>query len=188
MRWGIFIILAWLVILLQVTLVGLIRIPIESIGVIMPDLMAGMAVFVILRGKRLADVMIAVWILGLIVDLTNASGAGQATVIGPMPVAYVVSAWIIYQMREVFFRDWIITQALLAFAFTLMAHLVWVTWQCLAARHATSWQGYGHLIVQAGLVSVYTAIVTPVIYILLKSCQRFIFSAQPGKSSRRRWR
>ncbi|HHH76591.1 MAG TPA: hypothetical protein ENL03_06170 [Phycisphaerae bacterium] len=187
MRWGLFIILAWLVILMQITILGLIRIPIESLGVIMPDLMAGLAVFVVLRGKRLANVLIAVWILGLIVDLTNSSGAGQETVLGPMPIAYVLSAWIIFQAREVFFREWIITQVLLAFAFTLLAHLVWVTWQCLAARDATTWQDFGHLIVQAGLLAAYTAVITPVMYMLLKPCQRFIFADQSGRSSRRRW-
>ncbi|MCK4277401.1 MAG: hypothetical protein KAX78_12855, partial [Phycisphaerae bacterium] len=79
MRWIPFVIFAYILILLQTTVAGLLVISPGAIGPVGPDLMAILAVFVALNVRRAADAMIAGWILGLALDLT-AGGVGGGAV------------------------------------------------------------------------------------------------------------
>ena len=82
MRWVQFVILAYLVLVVQSTLCGMIAFDVGAVGRVMPDMMAATAVFVALRGPNLRAVMIAAWVLGFAVDLTAIDGVGSATAMG----------------------------------------------------------------------------------------------------------
>ncbi|MFP4354590.1 MAG: hypothetical protein ACLFUJ_05640 [Phycisphaerae bacterium] len=184
MRWILVILLAYAALLLQISLVGLMTIDTESVGAIRPDLLAVVAVFLALNGRGLTDVMIAGWILGLGVDLTVTGGTGTTTVVGPMPIAYSLAAGLIFQIREAFFREWFLTKLILTLLFCLLSHGIWITWQSLAASEVMNWSAYGDLIVQMLLLSLYSALVAPLVQLLLGPLRKVIVPAGPGRSSR----
>jgi len=181
MRWVQFVILAYLVLVVQSTLCGMIAFDVGAVGRVMPDLMAVTAVFVALRGPNLRTVMIAAWVLGFAVDLTAIGGVGSATAVGPMSLAYAVAAWLIFQMREAVFSDHAITQGMLALVFCLAAHLLWVTAQSLLRG---AWPYYGRLVAQAAGKSIYTALLMPAGFWLLSTVQGLFIEA-PVRGTRR---
>jgi rod shape-determining protein MreD len=186
MRWVGFAILVYVVMLLQTTVGKLLTFAFESVGVIGPDLSAIVAVFLALRVRELNDVVIAAWVLGLGVDLGSAGGAGEMTVVGPMSLAYVLAVAAVFRMREAFFRDRIMTQAILALVFCLLAHGTWVTAQSLLGRADTSWSDYGATLRQAAALACYTGVLMPLGYRLLLKCERWFVAVQPGRARRGR--
>jgi rod shape-determining protein MreD len=186
MRWIGFAILVYLLMLLQTTLGKLLTFPLESLGVVGPDLSAIVAVFLAMRVRELSDVTIAAWLLGLAVDLGSAGGVGEMTVVGPMSLSYMLAVAAVFRMREAFFRDRVMTQAILAVAFCLLAHGTWVTVQSALARGEVSWSGYGATLLQAAALACYTGALMPLGYRLLLKCERWFVAVQPGRARRGR--
>ena len=184
MRWIIFLILSCLALLLQTTLVPVVTVSLFGLRV-GPELLAVFAVFVALHVRECADAMIAGWILGLAVDLTSAGGAATAMVLGPMSIAYALAAGGVFHSRELFFRERRMTQFILALAFCLFSHWLWVTLQSLRSG-GISWSAYGQLLIHVLLVSLYTAAVTPLAHIGLARLQRWFITAPTTRRKYRR--
>jgi rod shape-determining protein MreD len=186
MRWVLFFILAYLVVVFQTTAGRLLMVRTSSLGTIGPDLTALVVVFVALHAQNWADVMLAAWSLGAAVDLTTAAGPGGPTVVGPMAIAYALTAGLLFRAREAFFRERALTQALLAWAFCLVAHGGWVTAQSLLGRGPTSWSAYGRWLGQAAALAVYTAALMPLAHFALRKCRRWLLTGPVGRGRRAR--
>jgi cell shape-determining protein MreD len=183
-RWIFIILLAYAAVLLQTTLVGMVTFNTEALGAIGPDMVAIVAVFLAMHGRQLADVMIAAWLLGMGLDLTVSGGFGSTTVVGPMGIGYALAAAAIYQIREVLFRDWLVTQAVLTLLFCLLAHGLWLVWQSLAAQ-AVTWGAFGELLLQALLVSIYSALLAPIGHLMLRPLRSVLIAPGQQRSGRR---
>ncbi len=157
-----------------------------SPGTIAPDLLAGVAVFVALYVRRPIDAVIAACVLGFALDLTTTGAGGLAGVIGPMPIAYVLGTAALVAVREAFFAERISTRMLLTLAFCLFAHWFWVTLQSLLAHEVSSWSEYGRMLMQVIGVSVYSALLAPVIMWLLDKVRGWILAAPISLSRRSR--
>ena len=184
MRWIPFLILAYLVVLVQTTVGRFLVIRSAGLGNIGPDLAALVAVFVALHARAWPDAMLAAWVLGIAVDLTTAGGVGSATVLGPMSVAYALAAGLLFRVREAFFRERAMTQAMLAMAFCLMAHGLWVTSQALLGAGEMAWSTYGRTLLQAVGVSGYTALLMPLAHFGLVKCRRWFLASSAGRRGR----
>ena len=130
--------------------------------------------------------MVAGWALGLAVDLTTVAGVGSGTVVGPMAIAYALTAGLLFRVREAFFRERALTQALLAWGFCLIAHGLWVTMQSLRTDGDVSWSAYGRTLLQAAGLACYSAVLMPLVHFLLVKCQRWILTAPVGPGTRPR--
>lgn len=184
MRWIPFIILAYLLVLVQTTVGKVLTFTSFSIGTVGPDLPALVAVFVALHVRSRADVMLAAWLLGLGLDLTAGGGPGGSAAIGPMPIAYALAAACLYQVREAFFRERALTQGLLAMGFCILAHGTWVTLQSLLAIRAMTWSAYGRVLMQAAALAVYTAALMPLAHWGLWRYQRWFITPPAGRRRR----
>ena len=183
MRWIPLLILTYLVVLFQTTLGRLLTIRTAGIGTIGPDLTALLAVFVAFYGRNGVEVMLAAWVLGLAVDLTTTGGVGSMTAVGPMPLAYALAAGLLFRVREAFFRERALTQGLLAAAFCLLAHGLWVTTQSLLGGR-TTWAAYGRTLLQAAALACYTGLLMPLAHVLLGKAQRLFLAAPAGPGRR----
>jgi rod shape-determining protein MreD len=181
-RWIPLVILIYVAVILQTT-VGQMLSFVSPLGRVAPDLLAIVAVYVALRGARLADVMIAAWALGMSVDLTMGGGPGGAGVVGPMALAYTLAAGLVYKLRDAVYGENFITQGILALVFCLLAHVGWLLGQSILAWSA---QGLGGMLVQAFGSALYTAVVTPAVMAVLKRVRNLIF--QPTGRRQRRTR
>jgi rod shape-determining protein MreD len=184
MRWVPFLILVWVVVLLQTTFGRALTITTSSLGAVAPDLAALVAVFVAFYVRTWPDAMLGGWALGLAIDLTTSGGAGAGTAVGPMAVAYAVTAALLFRVREAFFRERALTQGVLALAFCLLAHGTWVAAQTLLARGDADWSAYGRTMLQAAALACYTAVLMPLAHLALGKIQR-LFLATPVGPGRR---
>jgi rod shape-determining protein MreD len=179
MRWVPFLILVYLVLLVQTTVGKVLTFQETALGTIGPDLAAIVAVFLALRLREGVELALASWVLGLAVDLTT---AGQ--VVGPMPLAYVAASMAVLKMREAFFRERIATRMLLALVFCVLAHGIWVTVETiLAPAGARSWGFYWQMLKQALALAIYTAALMPLGHWVLGKLDRFVF-VSPQKRPR----
>jgi len=186
MRWIPFVILAWLLVIVQSTLGRVLTFSGTPIGAVGPDLLAILAVFVVLQARSGLDAALASWILGLALDLTAAGGVSSPTVVGPMPIAYTLAAGLVYWLREAVFRERALIQAMLAGLFCLVAHGIWITAQSLRAAEQMTWSAYGQVLLQAVALAVYTALLTPLGYWALGHARGVFMTAPAGRSRRRR--
>ncbi len=186
MRWIPLLILAYLVVLVQTTLVRFVTFTTPTLGSIGPDLTALVAVFVAFYARGAAETMLAAWCLGLAVDLTAAGGVAGATVVGPMAIAYSLAGGLLYRIREAFFRERALTQAMLAWAFCLLTHGLWVTAQTFQAGENVSLSAYGRTLGQAAAVATYSAALMPLVHAALNPCRRWFLVAPAGPGTRRR--
>lgn len=186
MRWIPFVILTYVLMLIQTTLGRVVTIDLQAVGLIGPDLAAIAAVFIAAKSRTELDAVLAAWVLGLALDLTAAAGPGATTVIGPMALAYAAAAWVVFRVRDAFFRERVTTQAFLALVFCGLAHFLWVSMQCLLAGRGLTWGEYGRLLGQAGGLAIYTAVLTPAGFAGLSRIQRWLFAVAPDRGARRR--
>ncbi len=184
MRWIPFILIAYMVVLLQTSVTGLLMFSAGSIGSVGPDLLAMLAVFVAITARQSVEVMLAAWVLGFAADLTAGGGAGAVTAIGPMSISYVLAAGMVFQVREAFFRERTFTKVMLVLAFCLLAHPMWVTLQTLRSIGAMSWGDYGRLLLQALLLSAYTAVLAPFAFFVFSRMGGLILASQSSRQRR----
>ncbi len=194
MRWLVFAIFAWVLILVQTTVGRVLTFQLQGFGTIGPDFLAAAAVFLALYVRRASDAILAVWVLGLALDLTTAGGVGSATVLGPMALAYCLAGRMVFALREAFFRERIAARFLLTLLFCLLAHGLWVTLQSLLAYQHTSGGEYVRMLGQAVGVSLYSALLAPLMLVLFGKLQNWLIAfpaaisrgARRGGSARRR--
>lgn len=186
MRWVPFILLLYLTAVVQTTVGGVLTINTVAIGPFGPDLLAVVAVFVALHARSGLDVVLAAWAGGMAIDLTAAGGVDSVTVLGPMSLTYVLAATVIYRIRDAFFRERPLPQAILTLLFCVMAHPLWVTLQSLLAGRATvGWPLYIRRLWEAAAVSLYTAALAPLLCWGLGRLRGWIFAAG-GEARRKR--
>jgi len=186
MRWILFVILAWLLIVVQTSVGGVLGVDFFSIGVIVPDLLAPLAVFAALYVRSVTDAMLAACVLGFALDLTTAGAGAATTVVGPMAITYALAARGLFQVREAFFRQRVGTRMLLTALFCLVAHGLWVTIQSLLAYKFTTWGEYGRMVLQAAGISGYSALLAPLELWAFCKAQSYLLAVPPGRFRRRR--
>jgi rod shape-determining protein MreD len=181
MRWFPFLILIYFSVLLQVALANL---PVQFVitGNIAPNITAVLAVFFALSLRDPRDAMMAAWSLGFAMDLMLTGMGGVTTAVGPMAIAYVLGASVIFRVREAFFRERALARALLSLLFCLIVHCLWVTMQTLLGF---AWSDWWPAILKAIGISLYTALTAPLVCILLQKCGG-LFIAAPARRLRRR--
>jgi cell shape-determining protein MreD len=181
MRWILWIIVAYLALTVQNVLGVLICFHTSWLGDIRPDILAAAAVFVVLTTRNVQDVVIACWLLGLGLDLTSGQG-----VVGPMPLAYSAAAFLVFKVRDAFFRDRLSSQIILTAVFALVAHFAWITLQLVVAMRSARWDLYGHQLLQACLLAAYSGLLAPVIFAILSRCARWLITPAGSRGSRER--
>jgi hypothetical protein len=100
-----------------------------------------------------------------------------------MAVAYALAAWMVFAVRDAMFRDRPLTQALLTAGFCAAAHVQWLTYQALLAAGSVGWSQYGLHLLQALLLSGYTALLAPLLHVLMRRPAEWIVPAPAS-----RWR
>jgi len=186
MRWIFFVILAWLLVVVQTTLGRLLTYEGLTIGTIGPDLVAPLAVFLSLCVRRSTDAAIAACLLGFLLDLTTGAANGSFAVVGPMAMGYALAGKMLFHVREAFFRQRLGTQVLLTLGFGLIAHGVWVSLQSLLAYGQTSWGEYGRMLLQAAAISGCSAVLAPLEFYLLNKAEGWLVPLPAGRARRRR--
>ena len=178
MRWIVFLVLAFLTLAVQTSLVQWLTFRAGSAGTVQPDLLALTAVFVALFAREGLDVVLAGLALGLAADLTTDAA------VGVMPLAYALASGAVFRLREAFFREKMSARIALTLAFCLLAHPLWATAQAVLAWRINSWGDYGLTMVQAVLVSAYTAVLAPPWFWLLGKAEPLLWVSPPGRSRR----
>ena len=178
MRWSVFFLLAYLTLVVQTSLVQWLTFSAGAAGTVQPDLLALTAAFIALFARAGLDAMLAAWALGLAADLTT-----QAAV-GVMPVTYALAAGAVFRLRDAFFRDRISTRLVLTLVFCLLAHPLWVTVQAALDWRHNTWGAYGLTLLQAVLLSAYTAVLAAPLQWLLAKAEPLLWSQPAGRSRR----
>jgi rod shape-determining protein MreD len=186
MRWAPFLIFAYLFTLAQTTLGHMLTLDRLTIGPVGPDFVVLLAVFIALYVRTAVDGMIAGWVLGMLIDLTTGGGAAAATRVGPMAVYFPLVVWLAFQVREAIYRERALPQILLAGLFCLITHTLWVGTQMLLAPEHVFWGGFGRLMVQVLLSSIYTGLLMPLAHFFLMPCRSWLMPLPPSRSRRRR--
>lgn len=175
MRWIYFLILAVATVVVQTTVGQVLWLP-TPLGPIGPVFPAAVAVFVALYARSGLDAALAGWVLGFGLDLTL-SGAGM----GLPAILYALGAAGVFSVREAFFRDRMLTQAVLGMLFCVFAHELLVVGDAILAG---SGGAFGRRLVQVLAVSAYTAVLTPVVCALLRRIERLLIVPLPGRQRR----
>lgn len=177
MRWVLWIILVYAATVLQNMVGVLLHIRTEYMGIIRPDILAAMGVFVVLSVRALPDAVIACWLLGMGLELAGVQG-----VVGPMMLAYSAAAYILFRIRDSFFRDRLSSQIFLTALFALLAHAIWVTLQLALGQ--VRWDQYGRWLLQALMLAIYSGILAPAIFALVGRFSRWLIAPAAGRGSR----
>lgn len=166
MKWGPFIILALIALVLQTSVASWVQ-----IHSVRPDLLLVLAVFYALWGPW-PEGAIAAWLLGLLADLHSLDR------IGLHALCFGLAALAIVYVRQVVFRDHAVTQIAITFVFAVLVHLL--------AGAYRSWGGSGEagVFTPALLTGVYTAIVAPYVHWLLLRLGRWT-GLRPSRGSLR---
>jgi rod shape-determining protein MreD len=177
-RWVPFLILVYMVLLVQTTVGRILTFQRTAWGTVGPDLAAIVAVYLALHLRDGMDLAITAWTLGLAVDLTTAGPA-----VGPMALAYLAAGAVVLKLREAVFRERAAAQMLMAMVFCLLAHGLWVTVELLWLPPVNrSWAQYGWMLKQASVLAIYTAALMPLGHWVLGRAERFLIAPQSGRS------
>lgn len=121
MRWPVFIVAAFVMIVLQVSVREVLTL--RSIGSISPDFVACLATFIAMFAARNAALW-ACWILGLLMDLAPSAGKMPWHLIGPYALGYVFGGYLVLQLRAMVFRRRAISTGFLTFLFLLATGVI----------------------------------------------------------------
>jgi hypothetical protein len=183
MRWLPFVILAFVVLVLQSSLGALVVFDVPWFGLVAPDALAIIGLFIAMSCSDRTDALIAGWVLGFCLDLTVVGGVPTLAVLGPMSLGYVAAVWVIYSIREMIFGSRVGPQVVLACLFVLIAHGVWLVCQSVLAW---SWVGFGQSLRQMMGVMFFTGLLMPLGYRLLMPLQMMIMETpiRAGRQTR----
>lgn len=120
MRWSVFAIAAFVIVVLQLSARD--ALTLHSIGLVKPDLVAALATFITLFAAR-TKALWACWILGLVMDLAPSGGDTAWHMIGPHALGYVFGGYVVLQLRTMVFRRRAVTIGFLTVVFLLAAGL-----------------------------------------------------------------
>lgn len=186
MRWVIFFILTYLVVLGKVAVGSVISLETVAIGSIQPDLLALLAVFVALHARNGVEAMLAAAVLGLALDLTTFGAIPAGSRVGPMVISYALAGGLVFRIRDIFFHERWPTQVFFAAVFCLLSHGLWVTLQSVLAWGGVSWGHYGRLWLQVVALTAYTAALMPLARPALGAVKNVFMVAPAGRRARGR--
>lgn len=118
MRWSVFAIAAFIVIVLQLSVREVLTL--HTLGMVKPDLVACLATFLAMFASR-ASALWACWVLGLLMDLAPAGGTMAWHMIGPHALGFTFGGYVVLQLRTMVFRRRAITTGFLTCVFLLAA-------------------------------------------------------------------
>jgi cell shape-determining protein MreD len=176
-RWFYFLLLVLLVLVLESGLMQLLWLP-TRLGQVGPELLAVVVVFVALHVGTGAEAALAGWAAGMALDLTL-SGEGM----GLFSLAYALGGAGVWRVRGSFLREFATTQAVLTFLFCLFAYEGWMLFSLALNAGASGGPAWRHLL-QALAVAVYSAVLAPLVCLLLKPLGPFIIAGY-GQRDRR---
>lgn len=119
MRWPVFVIFAFAVLAMQLSLRNVFTL--QSLSGVSPDFVACLCVFVSLFAHR-SSALWSCWILGLLMDL--APPERSYYIVGEHALGYVFGGLVILQLRTMVFRRRAVTIGFLTFVFVLAASMV----------------------------------------------------------------
>lgn len=154
MRWVPFAILVYVVCVLQTTVMAFVE-----VHTIRPDLIVLAAVYYALMARR-PDAMLTAWIFGLAVDLNGLSFHGRGN-IGLHALVFGALAALVVQIRDLFFRDHMMTYVVFMAAWVVISKLaagVFLSWA------TGQWDRFGELALAAAYSALYTAIFAPYVH------------------------
>ncbi len=179
MRWyhfGILVLVAMMGVVVQTTAGQLLWFRTE-VGWVGPELLAAAAVFLALYATRATDAALAGWVLGFAVDLAI-SGPGM----GLLALLYAAGCLGIFRIREVFYREKVMTQMVMSFVFCVFVYELWTVYDVLFCGRAVG--GYSRPVLQALGLAIYTALLTPLVCVVLRRLQKFLIPAAPLRERR----
>ncbi len=179
MRWyhfGILVLVALLGVVIQSTVGQLLWFRTE-VGWVGPELLAAAAVFLALYATSATDAALSGWVLGFAVDL-SISGSGM----GLLALLYAAGCWGIFRIREVFYREKVLTQMVIGFVFCAFVYELWTVYDILLGGRSVG--GYFRPVIQALGLSIYTALLTPVVCAVLARLRKFLLPAPPRHERR----
>ncbi len=174
MRWyhfGILVLVAMMGVVVQTTAGQLLWFRTE-VGWVGPELLAAAAVFLALYAASATDAALAGWVLGFAVDLTI-SGPGM----GLLALLYATGCLGIFRIREVFYREKVMTQMVMGFVFCVFVYELWTVYDVLFGGRADD--GYSRPVLQALGLAVYTALLTPLVCAVMSRLRRFLLPVPP---------
>jgi len=189
MRWSVFILTAYVALLLQAGLGNLLA---YGDSAVTPSFLLILGVFIGMWAPP-QTVAWAMLILGLLTDLTHAYPIGDTQMvwlIGPASLGYLLGAMAICQLRSMVFRDSALALAVMVFMVGILVHLAAIA---LLAIRGWPWLpgepiiGYSatHALFEAFKQLLYTtAFALPVGYVLQRSSPLWRF--EPAKPKRGR--
>lgn len=118
MRWPVFAIAAFVVLLAQISARSVLTI--NSAGGLSPDLIACLLVFIALFAHRQAALWTC-WMMGLLIDLTPPQSGLGYPIMGQYTLGYLFGGYVVLQLRTMVFRRRTLTVAFLTFLFLLAA-------------------------------------------------------------------
>ncbi len=148
-----------------------------ELGWIGPELLAAVAVFIALYATNATDAALSGWILGFAVDLT-VSGSSM----GLLALLYAAGCWGIFHVRDVFFRDRAMTQIIIGLVFCVFVYELWTVYDILVGGRESG--EYFRPALQALGLSIYTAVLTPLVCAVLKRLREFLLPAPPIRERR----
>ncbi|TVQ52447.1 MAG: hypothetical protein EA377_10245 [Phycisphaerales bacterium] len=190
MRWLVFGIIAFMLLVLDTSFVTVMQ-----VRNVAPMLSIVLLVYVCLFASRLSA-LTACLTLGLAMDLAtpplSMQGEGTLTLIGPHAIGFLFAGYLILQVRTMVFRQRVITISVLTFVATLAAAVVMT-----AIYVVRSWYGDGvnyptqpsamWSFLRWGGVAIYSALIAlPLGWMLLSTTPIWHFSA--GHAHRTNWR
>lgn len=182
-RWIPFLLLTYVLVLVQTTIGHILTVDRFSVGPFGPDLLIPLAVFVAFYAKDVYDAMLCGWAIGMLIDLTTAGGGGAATRVGPMALIMALAMWVTFNTRDWLYREKVLPQFIVGGLLCFVTHFLWCVVQIFFASRG--WGLLGSLCVQVLLSSLYTAVLTPVAFLLLWMCRKWLFAAGASSRSRR---
>lgn len=182
MRWIPFAICSYLFIVLQCSLIQILKIDLFGFGPFCPDIVVIMALYIALHVRDLVDGLIAGWVLGTLLDLTISGPGGR---FGLMGIFFILAVYIIFSVREALFRNRALPQMLMGGFFVFLTNGLWVTLQAVLAWGVMSLNSYGSILLQVLMSGLYTALLTPLVFLALSQAKRILFETpQIGRSQR----
>jgi rod shape-determining protein MreD len=162
MRWISFVILLLFVTVLQASVA-----PFVAVHTIRPDLMIILAVHYALAARG-SDAVLAAYFIGLAIDLTSLGFAGDANV-GLHALAFGLIATAIVKLRDLTFRESVVTQFLFTFAAKLLLSLMIGVYLLYVLKLEFGWR---EIITVGAYTAAYTAVLAPYGYWFLRGLRR----------------
>ncbi len=162
MRWISFVILLLFVTVLQASVA-----PFLAVHTIRPDLMIILAVHYALAA-RTNDAVLAAYFVGLAIDLTSLGFAGDANV-GLHALSFGLIAFAIVKLRDLTFRESVVTQFLFTFAAKLLLSLMTGIYLSCVLDLGSGWR---EILVTGAYTAAYTAVLAPYGYWFMRSLRR----------------